>query len=990
MEHSAPLIAGTYRLTAEIGRGGGGVVYLGEHIRLGKQVVLKADKRATTVKPEILRREVDALKNLNHTYIPQVFDFIQENGITYTVMDFVEGYSFDKPLKHGVRFTQVQVIEWACQLLEALTYLHSRPPYGILHADIKPSNVMLTPQGDVRLIDFNIALSLGAEGAVAVGRSFGYASPEHYGLDYSSGSATRGVHTDINTNVSADSVSYINTILESRPIQSHEGSTSSKKTIMLNVRSDIYSLGATLYHIMTGIRPEQDATKVKPISTKEFSPAVVKIIAKAMNPNPDLRWQSSEEMLHAFRNLHENDPRTVRRKRITAIASILLVLLFFAGVGTTFAGQRLMQEEQREVAQAALILGEEQREAAQAAQEQEEEQRRIADEQRQLALINEARVLAEYSGNALRSGDVDAAVEYALQALSDANIPEAMRALADALGVYDLSDGFRNHRTLELPSSPLYMAISPDGNTAVAIHGSALVVFCTYSADVLATLPPRGSALAEVAFLSNDVIIYAGEVGITAHNIRNNTTLWTGLPATGISISADRSSVAAIYRNQDFALIYDTATGNILHEISFGGMHQRVVVNDIFANPGDNLFALNRDGTMLGVSFACGSLWVFDLHNRSGDIEIFDNTSGFTRFSGGFNREFFAFAASGSSQFLYAVINTIELWEEVSGSDTRSPFRVQANESGIFVQTENNINSIHLDIQELRPLVTTLERERVHDFAVDGTHTLMTTQDQFMFFDRNARLLARHQKEHGSEILRLAEGTALIGSLDSPVIRIMRLESHPEANVFTYDPNYRHDEARISANGQRVMLFSFRGFRVFDIGGGLIAEVEMQNPAYVHDQIFVRDAYGCRLEVIYNDGTIRMYSAIDGSFVSQAAGDVPDLTLFEVHYTDIFRIESPLHGVPRVYNIATGEFVRELEREAFLTYVTQIGEYTLTEYVTGEGYRFGLLLNADLDAIAYLPHLSDFIDGYLIFNYATGNLRRSRIYTIEELIALGQ
>ena len=180
------LIGGTYRITGQISTGGGGgAVYIADHVRLGKKVVLKADMRKLTAKPDGLRSEVDALKNLSHTYIPQVYDFIEENETVYTVMDHIDGESLDKPLGRGERFSQAQVVEWARQLLEALMYLHNRPPHGILHADIKPSNIMLTPQGDVRLIDFNIALALGVEGAVSVGRSFGYASPEHYGLDNS-------------------------------------------------------------------------------------------------------------------------------------------------------------------------------------------------------------------------------------------------------------------------------------------------------------------------------------------------------------------------------------------------------------------------------------------------------------------------------------------------------------------------------------------------------------------------------------------------------------------------------------------------------------------------------------------------------------------------------------------------------------------------------------------------------------------------------------
>lgn len=152
------------------------MVYLGRHIRLDKPVVLKADKRTLSIGTETLRREVDLLKGLSHTYIPQVYDFVQEDGVVYTVMDYIEGESLDKLIARGQLPGQAELIRWACQLLEALVYLHGRPPYGILHGDIKPANIMRRPNGDMCLIDFNIALALGEDGAVKVGFSRGYAS----------------------------------------------------------------------------------------------------------------------------------------------------------------------------------------------------------------------------------------------------------------------------------------------------------------------------------------------------------------------------------------------------------------------------------------------------------------------------------------------------------------------------------------------------------------------------------------------------------------------------------------------------------------------------------------------------------------------------------------------------------------------------------------------------------------------------------------------
>lgn len=99
------MIASTYEIIEKIGSGGGGNVFLAYHVRLGKKVVLKADKRKITTKPELLRREVDILKELNHPYIPRVYDFFAEGDTVYTVMDYIEGESLDRPLKRGERFS---------------------------------------------------------------------------------------------------------------------------------------------------------------------------------------------------------------------------------------------------------------------------------------------------------------------------------------------------------------------------------------------------------------------------------------------------------------------------------------------------------------------------------------------------------------------------------------------------------------------------------------------------------------------------------------------------------------------------------------------------------------------------------------------------------------------------------------------------------------------------------------------------------------------
>ena len=177
MAGSLPTLSDSaYRIESKLGSGGGGVVYKAWHTRLQKYVVLKELRRGSENDIETQRNEVEALKNVKSTYLPQVFDFLGEGGRIFTVMEFVKGESLDKLLERGQKFTQQQVIKWYGQLASALEAIHKQ---NICHRDIKPANIMLTPDGDVCLIDFNAALVSGNDVRI-ISRSLGYASPEQY------------------------------------------------------------------------------------------------------------------------------------------------------------------------------------------------------------------------------------------------------------------------------------------------------------------------------------------------------------------------------------------------------------------------------------------------------------------------------------------------------------------------------------------------------------------------------------------------------------------------------------------------------------------------------------------------------------------------------------------------------------------------------------------------------------------------------------------
>ena len=208
------VVYNTYQVIEEIGSGGMGVVYLAYHLNLEKYIVMKKIKGSYTDKA-FIRNEVDILKKLHHPYLPQVYDFIEYESELYTIIDYIDGCDLSRYIENGYYFEESQLIKWFNQLCEVLEYLHSQNP-PIIHTDIKPANIIITPEGNVCLIDFGISLN---ETETVKGLSENYSSPEQF----------YNVQNILNGN--------------------------REYLVALDARTDIYSLGATFYHMMTGVKP---------------------------------------------------------------------------------------------------------------------------------------------------------------------------------------------------------------------------------------------------------------------------------------------------------------------------------------------------------------------------------------------------------------------------------------------------------------------------------------------------------------------------------------------------------------------------------------------------------------------------------------------------------------------------------------------------------------------------------------------------------------
>ncbi len=259
-----------YKLTNIVGQGGMGSVYRAEDLRLpGRLCAIKevepnpdAGQDVAAQEQAQFLQEASILAQLDHPGLPKVSDFFTENGRDYLVMDYVPGYNLRELLIQEQGFLPEQkVLDWADQICNTLTYLHRQDP-PVLHRDIKPANIKLTPDNRIKLVDFGLVKLLASDDnrtiTVVQGRGTALYTPlEQYGGD--------GGHTD--------------------------------------VRTDIYALGATFYHLLTNMPPpDAKARFLNPSSLRdpsainpEISAYVAGAILWAMEMHPNDRPESIEQ-----------------------------------------------------------------------------------------------------------------------------------------------------------------------------------------------------------------------------------------------------------------------------------------------------------------------------------------------------------------------------------------------------------------------------------------------------------------------------------------------------------------------------------------------------------------------------------------------------------------------------------------------------------------------------------------------------------------------
>ena len=289
------LLDGKYKILNKIGQGGMSIVYLAMNEKANKQWAVKEMRKEKNRNYEVMKQslitETNLLKELKHPYLPSIADIIENDDTIIIVMDYIEGRPLSDILLEEGTIEEDKVVDYAIQLCDVLDYLHSQNP-PIIYRDLKPANIMLKPDGKITLIDFGTARKYNYDSVsdtTCLG-TIGYAAPEQF-----AGETLR--QTD--------------------------------------ARTDIYNLGATMYHLLTGVNPSEPPYELYPIRRwdERLSNGLEKIILRATRKDPEKRFNDCKEMSYAlqhFRDLDDSYIATQKKKILLFAASLILSFSFFS------------------------------------------------------------------------------------------------------------------------------------------------------------------------------------------------------------------------------------------------------------------------------------------------------------------------------------------------------------------------------------------------------------------------------------------------------------------------------------------------------------------------------------------------------------------------------------------------------------------------------------------------------------------------------------
>lgn len=264
------IIDSKYEILKLLNTGGmNSAIYLALDKKLNRQWAIKKVRKSSSQTTSMLMAEASIMKNLDHPMLPRIVGIEEDPKFFYIIMDFLQGENLKTVVASSGPQAQDTVVSWGVKLCDVLTYLHGK---GIVYRDMKPANIMLSPDGNIKLIDFGIARKYkenASEDTTALGTE-GYAAPEQY---------------------------------------EGKGQT--------DARTDVYGMGITLFQLLTGVNPSSYQENIFSIRLQNpnLSSGLDKIILKCTNKDPKKRYQSTEELKKALLNYRKLDDKFLKKQK---------------------------------------------------------------------------------------------------------------------------------------------------------------------------------------------------------------------------------------------------------------------------------------------------------------------------------------------------------------------------------------------------------------------------------------------------------------------------------------------------------------------------------------------------------------------------------------------------------------------------------------------------------------------------------------------------
>ena len=318
--------------------GGLSSLFLARKQSLDVDVVIKRMKMDQR-NPANIKREVKVMTSLRHQYLPRIYDFkTDQQDYCYTIMEWIPGCTLRKYIEVNGALKQAQMLQWFKQLCQAVQYMHSQ---SIIHSDIKPENIMITPDGNICLIDFNASLNLRSDALVALGATMGYAAPEQYNVPLSNfGDPAR---------------------LPPQRRVVYEMAAAAQGMGRISERTHLYGMGATAYFMMTGFDPPSWNEPYIPLERYNITlgDPLRQIIERCMEKEQPRRFSSAKVALQALNNLSRMDKRYAAWRRSCQIAILtvgagLILSAFMVVQGLLMLNQERGQAYNELIQRAAL------------------------------------------------------------------------------------------------------------------------------------------------------------------------------------------------------------------------------------------------------------------------------------------------------------------------------------------------------------------------------------------------------------------------------------------------------------------------------------------------------------------------------------------------------------------------------------------------------------------------------------------------------------